>query len=318
MSKITHLNGGPQSEDNGQHLHLRELPEGGPSADSVGQDLRAARLRRGDELGRVSHALRIRKDYLDAIEEDVPEKLPGRAYAIGFVRSYADYLGLDPQEFVERYKRATVDSAGAGSWAASPAETREIPFGSARIAVAVIVTGFVAYGVYQFSRTPVAETPAPAVAGHAAERRSPAPAKQVQQPLNSVGTAAGVPVGAAATPGQAAIDQPSLTGAGETFGAQNRSARVVLRARALAHVLVEGPDGKVYMNRLLHPGDVYRVPNLVGLSLTTPEGSAVFLELDGQDMGAAGKSGRIAEALSLDPKAIVERRGAGMNDKGTR
>jgi cytoskeleton protein RodZ len=109
-----------------------------------------------------------------------------------------------------------------------------------------------------------------------------------------------------------------LTVTGETFGAQNHNARVVLRAHALAHVLVEGPGGKVYMNRLLHPGDVYRVPNLVGLSLTTPEGSAVFLELDGQDMGAAGKSGRIAEALSLDPKAIAERRGAGSSGTGYR
>jgi hypothetical protein len=54
MSKITRLNGGSQSANHGQGLHLRELPEGVPAADSVGQELRAARLRRGDELSQLS------------------------------------------------------------------------------------------------------------------------------------------------------------------------------------------------------------------------------------------------------------------------
>src|SRR5690242_21186366 len=76
MSKITRLTGGgPPSEVNGQRSPEGETPE-----DSVGQELRAARLRRGDELSRVSHALRIGKAYLEAIESDLPEKLPGRAY----------------------------------------------------------------------------------------------------------------------------------------------------------------------------------------------------------------------------------------------
>jgi cytoskeleton protein RodZ len=88
---------------------------------------------------------------------------------------------------------------------------------------------------------------------------------------------------------------------------------VVLRARGLTHVLVEGPGGKVYINRVLHPGDVYRVPNLVGLSLTTPNGAAVSLEVDGRDVGAAGKNGHITEALSLDPAAIADRKSAGVS-----
>ena len=74
-------------------------------------------------------------------------------------------------------------------------------------------------------------------------------------------------------------------------------------------MLVQGFHGRVYINRLLHPGDVYRVPNMVGLSLTTPDGGAVSLEVDGQDMGAAGRAGQITEALSLDPRAIADRKG---------
>jgi cytoskeleton protein RodZ len=310
MSKITRLNGGSQSANHGQGLHLRELPEGVPAADSVGQELRAARLRRGDELSQVSHALRIGKGYLEAIESDLPEKLPGRAYAIGFVRSYAEYVGLDPQELVARYKKANVESAATGSWAGPP-EPERPRLNGAWIVFAVIVAGGLGYGLYQFSQSPPASsstaTPArPAVADRSMPRRHPKPANKVQQQL-----AAGRPAGTTAFLAKSAVDQQ--TPAGQTFGAQNLNARLVLRARALAHVLVQGPDGTVYINRLLHPGDVYRVPNLVGLSLTTPDGGAVFLELDGQDMGAAGKPGQIAEALSLDPHSIVERRGAAGN-----
>jgi cytoskeleton protein RodZ len=95
---------------------------------------------------------------------------------------------------------------------------------------------------------------------------------------------------------------------GQEFGARN--ARVVLHVRGLTRILVEGADGKVFINRILHPGDIYRVPNLVGLSLTTPDGGAVALELDGKDAGAAGRSGEMTEALSLDPQAIVNRTGS--------
>ena len=96
MTKVTHLTldeGGGLSR---QRIHLREISgEADTPLETVGQDLRAARLRRGDDLATVSKALKIRKDHLEALEEDRFDALPGRTYAIGFVRSYADYLGLD-------------------------------------------------------------------------------------------------------------------------------------------------------------------------------------------------------------------------------
>ena len=97
--------GGPENPKARRRIHLREISgEADSPLDSVGQDLRAARLRRGDEIAAVSRALKIRKDHLEALEEDRVEDLPGRTYALGFVRSYAQYLGLDANELAERYK----------------------------------------------------------------------------------------------------------------------------------------------------------------------------------------------------------------------
>lgn len=61
----------------------------------VGATLREARTGRGVELSEVEAATKIRRRFLDAIENEAWDVLPGPAYAAGFVRAYADYLGLD-------------------------------------------------------------------------------------------------------------------------------------------------------------------------------------------------------------------------------
>ena len=71
---------------------------------SIGDLLRASRNRRNEELCEVSEALRIRQVYLEAIENNKFEELPGAIYAIGFIRTYAEYLGLDGEEVIRRYK----------------------------------------------------------------------------------------------------------------------------------------------------------------------------------------------------------------------
>lgn len=67
----------------------------------IGSSLREARERRGVQLGDVERQTRIRTRYLRALEEDRFDVLPGQVYAKGFLRTYADYLGLDADRFVE-------------------------------------------------------------------------------------------------------------------------------------------------------------------------------------------------------------------------
>ena len=69
----------------------------------IGSSLREARMRRQLELSQIEQDTRIRAKYLTALEHDRFEALPGLAYAKGFLRTYADYLGLDAQRFVDEY-----------------------------------------------------------------------------------------------------------------------------------------------------------------------------------------------------------------------
>jgi cytoskeleton protein RodZ len=320
MTKVTQLS---LDEDGGlsrKRIHLREISdEADTSLETVGQDLRAARLRRGDDLASVSRALKIRKDHLEALEEDRFEQLPGRAYAIGFIRSYADYLGIDPVQSVERFK---LEIAGRGSDALPAAslpsveEERQLPHGW--IIIAAVVVLLVGYGIYRLAvsadslvNQPVAAVPtqmAPAPAKVA--KKAPAPPKQQPAQATPPGQVATTTPPADSTnplalmPGQQPAAAPLP--AGQVYGANNKNARVILRIKQATRILVEGSDGKVFINRTLQPGDTYNVPLVDGVTLTAQNGNAVELDLDGQAMGTASNNGDAVEALPLDPQAVAD------------
>lgn len=80
-----------------------------PAVDDVGAALRDARLRKGVDLATAARDLKIRSDYLEAIEQNDHAQLPGLPYVAGFVRSYAAYVGLDAEGLVGRLKGDTED-----------------------------------------------------------------------------------------------------------------------------------------------------------------------------------------------------------------
>lgn len=81
-----------------------------PPGPSVSETLRATRMAHGYDLRDVATMLRIRYPYLLAIEEGRYQELPGSTYAIGFLRSYAECLGLDPDMVATRYKEEAAGS----------------------------------------------------------------------------------------------------------------------------------------------------------------------------------------------------------------
>src|SRR5271166_2956048 len=75
----------------------------------AGADVREARERLGWSLADLATNLRIRLPYLQALEEGRFALLPGNAYALAFVRTYARALGLDAEEIVRRFKAETAE-----------------------------------------------------------------------------------------------------------------------------------------------------------------------------------------------------------------
>jgi transcriptional regulator with XRE-family HTH domain len=77
----------------------------GGAADQLGERLVAAREARGIDLLRAERETKIRRTYLAALERGDFASLPGATYARGFLRNYAQYLGLDPDDVVAQWHR---------------------------------------------------------------------------------------------------------------------------------------------------------------------------------------------------------------------
>ncbi|WP_185681155.1 helix-turn-helix domain-containing protein [Parvibaculum sedimenti] len=137
-----------------RRLHLRDISSDAPlPVDTVGAELRAARMRRGEDLRTIAAALRIRREQLEALEEGRHDDLPGRAYAIGFIRSYAEYLGLDIGHVVERFKFEIDQSENAMDAFTFPKVTEEtrLPRGTFLIVGLVVALGI--YGGWLLTRS---------------------------------------------------------------------------------------------------------------------------------------------------------------------
>lgn len=136
-------------------LNFLEIEEvsgaAGPAEAPRGAGLRLAQAREsaGYSLAEVAGYLRVRKNYLEAIENERYDALPGRTYAIGFVRAYAELLGLDAARLVNDFKAETTALKGRTELVfPSPPPEGRIP-GGAILFVSVLVA-LLAYGGWYY------------------------------------------------------------------------------------------------------------------------------------------------------------------------
>jgi cytoskeletal protein RodZ len=76
--------------------------------ESVGQKLRETREQHNFSLEQVARDTHISKQYLVALETEQFSSIPGETYIIGFLRNYAEYLSLNPEEIVSLYKNIQI------------------------------------------------------------------------------------------------------------------------------------------------------------------------------------------------------------------
>ena len=83
----------------------------------IGSSLREARLRQGFDFDELEARTKVRAKYLRHLEEERFDQLPGHAYTKGFLRVYADALGLDGRLYVDEYNSRYVagDEGGSGA-----------------------------------------------------------------------------------------------------------------------------------------------------------------------------------------------------------
>jgi len=120
---------------------------------SIGVLLREARQGFGRNVDQIGEALRIKPSYLQAIEDGRYEELPGPTYTVGFIRAYAEYLGLDGNEILRRFKQETEGLEFRRDLSfPMPLTERSVPGGT--ILLVGVIFALCGYGIWYYMSSP--------------------------------------------------------------------------------------------------------------------------------------------------------------------
>ena len=81
--------------------------------ESIGKHLRESREQRGLNVDQIARETNISRQYIAALEEDRYDAFPGEPYVIGFLRNYSDYLGLETEGLISRYRTQKIQEQPA-------------------------------------------------------------------------------------------------------------------------------------------------------------------------------------------------------------
>jgi hypothetical protein len=121
-------------------------------APSLPERLYAARERKGVDLYRAERDTKIRARYLGALERGDYKELPGAVYTKGFLRNYALYLGLDPEEVLDHWRRERGEARETAPVITVPrpiaAPRQGLTFSPGIVVVALLTVFVLAFGAY--------------------------------------------------------------------------------------------------------------------------------------------------------------------------
>jgi cytoskeleton protein RodZ len=261
----------------------RQTP--GPAEDKIGRVLERARKDRGLTLEEAEKATKIRRRYLEGLERDDYTVLPDAVYARGFLKTYANFLGLDGDELSEelrtrkkprRERRLSYAAPGSSEFdrpiispGGVPGSERRKISGSTLVTVAVAALVIAALvGALYFVGLGVRSS------GAGEAERIAAPVEP--QPGNSG-------QGAEEAPEEEPVEAPSgkLTVGIEVEGSP-------------AWILVTS-DSETVFEEVAEPGFSRTFEASRAVGIRAGDAGAVSVEVNGQEVGALGEPGQVLE-----------------------
>lgn len=256
------------------HLQLVDGPVD-PNA-RIGERMRAARLSKGLEIEDIARQLRLRQEYIYAMETMQVSRLP-KGFVNPYIRDYARALDMNPAECVERFNEQ------CGVLAHSAPEQVTVPKSENKFikpliklglaALGIVVAGGLFFAGYKFITTP-AETP---VVAHT-------PSIPTNRDYREVGSR--LPVTAS----------PALSAAMNAFNLE-------IRADRRAWIEIRGADGTLFVDRQFSRGEVYDLRVGAGWTLTTQDAGAFSWVVDGEPLAPVGQTDQPLYTMDIDNAA---------------
>ena len=124
---------------------------------SFGSELRHQREQRGVGLAAIAAGTKVSERHLRALEDDDHTELPGGIFNKGMVRGYCRHLGLNEQEWLERFSRSFETEAGDPDWSAfaENVKANRVRTGAARrrwwgVALMLVALALLAWAAWRF------------------------------------------------------------------------------------------------------------------------------------------------------------------------
>jgi cytoskeletal protein RodZ len=253
----------------------------------LGDEFRAAREARHLSLSDVSEQIHIRSVYLQSIEDEDWSAIAAPVYVRGFLRTYARFLGLDPESAVERFN-ADMGESGMRN---EPASVRQLgtrtgpsPWLWAAIAIAVLLVGFVGYKFYD-NQAGGAEGGTTVASASSSPSAAPS---LVASPAPS--GASPVPTGSDAAVGDAS---PGPVASDASPVANSKTKTLVLSITQTSWVLVEIDGQKIAEG--IYPAGTVKKFHGKSASLRAGNAGGVDVQVNGKDLGPLGASGSVVD-----------------------
>ncbi|HEX5914226.1 MAG TPA: RodZ domain-containing protein [Rubrobacter sp.] len=285
--------------------HTQDAAQGDESTGEIGRLLEHKRKEQGLSLEEVEQATKIRKRYLMALEREDYEVLPDAVYARGFLKTYANYLGLDGEALSQQLKNSTkaqlerdheptpegdfekplITPSGLRS-----AHKRKVSNSAvATVMVAVLALAVVIGALYFVGRgvqstkengPPSGESPP------RKEQQNVAGGENApEDPTASKDTATGDGAPADGAPAEAEQHAPQ--------DAPPDTLRVLVNVRERPSWILIRTDGERAYKQVAEPGFSQTFEAEQRLFIKSGDAGAVWVEINGQDAGALGDSGEI-------------------------
>ncbi len=245
----------------------------------IGETLRARREEMGLSVEDVTECIHIRPEYIAAVESLDMSRLPSIGYTLGYVRGYANFLNMDTDEVVERYKEdcAVPHDLGVENKPhhAPRKEKMKLPRG---LMPAMGIIGSVVLGSMWYNGNTDTANKAVAFAESVVETATATAEEALQA--------------SAATPEAVAEEsQPAL-----------KENMVTVQVNAPSWVQIKDMNGRTIVSRVFVTGERYSVPKEAKLSLSVRDAGAVELYVGTESIGPIGMQGETLQDVPFpDP-----------------
>jgi cytoskeleton protein RodZ len=270
--------------------------------------LKRKRLDRGFDLVDVARETRIPLRHLNALEAGDFSNLPALAYSTGFVRTYARYLGLDPDATARQFKMETpqVDALQSVALPEIDSESRlpsrKVILGSLA-GLATLIGVAVAYSAFK-SDDPVEPAAVETAAVQAPPVLSPTAAPPVAETI-APPPAAVDPAAAPIVPANPQPIIPALPTANGPALPGVPPVGLVLRAKEDSWIKVSDGGPVSLKIGILKAGETYSVPQVPNLRLQTGNAGGLEVIYNGKLMPPLGSKGEVIRNKLLNPAQML-------------